>query len=261
MADKAKGRFVWYDLLTTDPDQAVNFYTKVVDWGTTQWGDGAEGMPPYTMWTANNAPLGGVMPLPEEAKKMGAPPHWLPYIGTPDTDATAARAQQLGGRLLNGPMDIPTVGRFAVLQDPQGAVFAVFTAEGDAPGHEGEPKVGEFSWNELTTTDYEGAFKFYSELFGWEKDTAMDMGPQGIYQMYKRNGQMLGGMMNKPAEMPGPPAWLCYTRVADVAESVAEAKRNGGQILLEPMEVPGGDMIAVGMDPQGAAFALHARKK
>jgi predicted enzyme related to lactoylglutathione lyase/NifU-like protein involved in Fe-S cluster formation len=255
---KARGRFVWYDLLTNDPNSAVPFYTTVVGWGTQLFDGGGEG---YTMWTNGPTPIGGISHLPPEAAAAGAPPHWLPYIGTPDTDATAKRCEQLGGKVLTQPMDIPTIGRFAVLADPQGAVFAVFTALDQAPGHEGQPTLGDFSWHELATTDYEAAWNFYSELFGWEKDSVMDMGPSGMYLMFKRNGVTLGGMYNKSADMPWPSNWLCYAKVDDVQDRVSTITNNGGQIAVGPMEVPGGDWIVVGTDPQGAAFALHSVKK
>lgn len=253
-----RGKFVWYDLMTTDPDAAMSFYRDITGWGTQAW-EGSE--TPYTMWRVGERPIGGVMDLPEEAKAGGAPPHWLPYVGTPDVDATVARATELGGSVYVPPTDIPEVGRFAVLADPQGAVFAVFSPTGEHPSPEGAPQSGDFSWHELATTDYEAAFEFYADLFGWERSDAMDMGEEGIYQLYGLGGgpeNQLGGMYNKPAEMPGPAAWLCYTTVDDVTPLSERVRELGGQVLHGPMEVPGGDMIVTCMDPQGAVFALHS---
>ena len=139
-----------------------------------------EGGNPYVMWTTDGTPqgsIGGVIPLPEGAKKAGAPPHWLPYVGSSDIDATVSEAQKLGGRVIVPLTEIPTVGRFAVLSDPQGAVFAVFAPAEQAPGHEGSAQLREFSWHELATTDYEAAFEFYDALFGWKKTESLDMGP------------------------------------------------------------------------------------
>ena len=250
---KPRGRFIWFDLMTTDPAKAVEFYTSVVGWGTTQW----EGSAPYTMWTSASVPIGGVMQLPPEA---GAPPHWLAYISSPDVDATAQQAESLGGKVLVAPNDVPTVGRFAVLSDPQGAVFAIFMPKGDAPGHEGPPAVREFSWHELATREQPAAFRFYEALFGWYKTSAMDMGPMGQYQMFGRNDVELGGMFNKGAEMPGPPSWTHYILVDDINRALEAAKAGGGQVINGPMEVPGGDWIVTGVDPQGATFSLHAKK-
>lgn len=258
MAEDVRGQYVWYELMTTDPKAAIGFYTAVIGWGTEEFSGAGE---PYTMWTTTGGPLGGVLQLPPEAKSMGAPPHWLGYIGTPDTDKTLERARTLGGKLLVGPMDIPTVGRFAVIADPQGAVFAAFTpvmAPGPQPA---TPSAGSVSWHELTTTDWQAGFAFYNDLFGWSKMEAMDMGPMGTYQMFGRNGTMLGGMFNKSAEMPFPPHWLYYIHVGDLDATLERVKSAGGTVLNGPMEVPGGDRIAQCMDPQGAAFALHARKR
>jgi uncharacterized protein len=251
---KPRGRFVWFDLMTTDPEKAIEFYTKVVGWGTTQW----EGPSAYTMWTNATMPLGGVMALPPES---GAPPHWLAYISSPDVDATASQAEALGGKTLVAPNDVPTVGRFAVMSDPQGAIFAIFTPAKQAPGHEGPPAQGEFSWHELATREQPAAYRFYETLFGWNKTNAMDMGPIGQYQLFGRNGVELGGMYNKPAEMPGPPAWTHYMMVDDIQRAADAAKAGGGQIINGPMEVPGGDWIFQALDPQGAMFAIHAKAK
>jgi len=215
------------------------------------------------MWTAGEKAIGGRAKLPEEAKAMGAPPHWLAYVTVPDTEAVVERTKASGGSVLMPATTMEKVGTFAVLQDPQGAVFTPFTpAEG--PGGEVEAaEVGQFSWHELYTTDSEAAFEFYSEIFGWKKTDAMDMGEQGIYQMYgpeATEGFSYGGMMNKPAEMPGPPHWLYYIRVPDIEAAASTVKELGGQVFMGPMEVPGGDMIAMCMDPQGGAFAVHALK-
>ena len=254
-----RGRFVWHDLMTTDPDAAQSFYTKLIGWGTEAW----DSPMPYTMWTNKGQSLGGVMTLPDEAKQAGAPPHWLGYIHTPDVDATLEAAEDNQGKVLVPAQDIPEVGRFAVVTDPQGAAFAIFTPRGDMPGHGGPPAVGEYSWNELNTSDHDNAWGFYEILFGWKKLDAMDMGEMGTYQMFTNAGGELplGGMFNKPKEVPGPPFWLYYARVDDVHKAVDQVKALGGQVLNGPMEVPGGDHVAQCMDPQGAAFALHSTKK
>jgi len=258
MADNDTGRLVWFDLMTSDPDAAVGFYHDVTGWNTVVWDGGGE---PYTMWTVGETPIGGVMTTPAEAAAAGAPPSWLGYVGTNDVDSTARRIEQLGGSILKSATDIPTVGRFAVCADPQGAVFAIFQPEEQMPGHDGEPKLGEFSWHELVTTDADAAVSFYSELFGWTEMDRFDMGPMGIYHLYGRNGRQLGGMFTKTADMPMPPMWLEYVLVEDVNKGAETVKAGGGQVVVGPMEVPGGDFIVQCMDPQGAMFALHSRPK
>jgi uncharacterized protein len=255
MADSTpRGRFVWHDLMTKDAAAAIEFYKKVAGWGTQKW----EGSQPYTMWTVDNAPIGGVMAMRAGDSNR---PHWLGYVSSPDVDATVADAIGRGAKTHVPPTDIPNVGRFAVLADPQGAAFAVYTAREGSGGTVGPPKRGEMSWHELATTDPVAVFDFYQPLFGWEKTSAMDMGPDGTYQMFGFDGVPFGGVYKKPAAMPGPPAWAHYIMVDDVARVADVVKGNGGQVMNGPMEVPGGDMIANCMDPQGAVFAIHAAAK
>ncbi|HXV60153.1 MAG TPA: VOC family protein [Vicinamibacteria bacterium] len=254
-----QGRFCWYDLMTTDPGAAQAFYKKLVGWGTVTQEFGGQ---PYTMWTVGENPIGGVNALPEDARKAGAPPHWLAYVLTSDVDERLAKAKELGAKIKVPATDIPEVGRFGVFTDPQGALIAIYAPASESPGDASPAKLGEFSWHELATTNPESAFSFYQKLFGWEKTEAMDMGEAGMYQMYKQKGGEfpLGGIFKKPDEMPGPPAWLYYARVKDVHKGVETVKQLGGQILNGPMEVPGGDFIAQCLDPQGAAFAIHHTK-
>lgn len=250
-----RGQFVWHECLTSDPAGALKFYSGVVGWGTQPWGpDGS-----YTLWLNGEAPVGGCMALPDEVKRAGAPPHWLSYIGTPDVDATCKDATARGGKVLKKPESVPTVGRFAVLADPAGAVFCAFTAEGDPPGHDGPAGVGEFSWHELATTDPAGALEFYGDLFGWDKMGEFDMGPMGTYTLFGLKGIQMGGIMPKPEPVPVS-NWQPYAMVESADAAAARAKAGGATLMIEPMEVPGGDRIAVGRDPQGAIFALHSSK-
>src|SRR5574340_233079 len=140
MADGNAGRFVWYEHLTRDVAGAVAFYSDVVGWKTQPFGQGGD----YTMWVGSQGPLGGVMELPEQAAKMGARPHWMAHVQVDDVDATAAQARKLGGQVHHGPEDIPTVGRFAVLADPQGAVLSVFKPQGGPMTLHDPAKDGEF---------------------------------------------------------------------------------------------------------------------
>jgi len=243
-----RGRFIWHELLTTDTAAAAAFYPRVVPWRTQP-----SSMPGYTLWMAGQTQIGGLMALPQEAG--GPPPHWLIYVGTPSVDASCLQAQGLGAKVLKSPADIPNVGRFAVLSDPQGATFALFTPGGGPPPG-AEPPQGGFSWHELATTDVQGALRFYGELFAWRKGRAHDMGATGVYQMFEHAGNPVGGMCN----VAGPstaPSWLSYVHVADANRAVAAAKAAGGRLMHGPMEVPGGSWIALMMDPQGGAFAVQ----
>jgi hypothetical protein len=259
MADLLQGRFVWYELMTTDTKAAEAFYGRVVGWSAEPFPGSEMG---YTIWKAGEKGIGGLMAQPADAKAAGAPPSWLIYVGVNDADATAAKTRSLGGKVVVPPTDIPKVGRFSVLADPQGAHIAILQPDGPSPtGPETDPLPLEVSWRELATTDIDAALAFYTALFGWEKIKDNDMGPLGIYREFGRSGRPLGGMFKKPAEMPFPPNWLIYAKVADIESSAKAVKALKGTILHGPTEIPGGDLILQFQDPQGAAFAVHQTKR
>ena len=249
-----RGRVVWYELLTTDPKAAIEFYTHVVGWKTEPFGTD------YLMWIASQGPLGGVAKLPDEALKVGAQPYWQANVEVPDLDAAVAKVKELGGKIYVQE-DVPTVGRLAVIADPQGAVLALFTPAQDMASHD-TSKPGEMAWHELYTTDHEAGFRFYQAIAGWERLGEFDMGPMGKYLLWGRSGKQLGGMMTLPPGMKTPdgravpPSWMYYTVVSDLDAALARAKERGARVLNGPMEVPGGQRIVQLMDPQGAAFAL-----
>jgi predicted enzyme related to lactoylglutathione lyase len=258
MTDATQGSFVWYDLLTRDPKEAVAFYTKVIGW-TAQPFESASPYS-YTMFVGSRGPLAGTAELPEQARKMGAPPHWTSNVFVNDVDATVAQAKKLGGRTLVEPSDYPKVGRLAVLADPQGAPINVFKPNNPMTLHD-ETKPGEFAWRELLTTDHETAFVFYSKLFGWKKVRDHDMGAMGKYLIFGNGGSDLGGMFTKSKDMPMPPMWRYYVQVANLDATLEQAKAKGAKVMNGPMEVPGGARIVQLTDPQGAAFALHETSK
>jgi predicted enzyme related to lactoylglutathione lyase len=246
------GQFVWYELTTPDPDAAQKFYPRFTGWGTQKFDND------YTMWTTGGAPFAGIFRLGPEMRAQGVPPNWMPYVEANDVGKTAELAASLGGKVLNGPTDIPGTGRFAVLQDPQGAVFGIYKSNGPSHAWDGTPVVGRFSWHELMTTDWKAAWDFYQKLFGWERQSEMDMGGGNMYAMWGK-GKMFGGMFNRPPEMANmPPFWLPYIYVKDVKKAVDMAAKAGAFVQRPPMEVPGGGTIAIIGDPQGAAIALHS---
>lgn len=246
-----KGCFVWYEYLAKDTHKAIDFYTNVAGWKTQPFGDDHG----YMMWVGEQGPLGGVMALPDQAAQMGMPPHWMAHVQVENVDATASLVKKLGGKIHKEPESIPTVGRFAVIGDPQGASLSIFTPESAMTLH--DMKAGEFCWNELMTSDYAAAFNFYSQLFGWTISQDMDMGPVGTYRVFAVGERQLGGMMTLPSGAPMPPMWLYYVEVPNLETAISKGKNKGATVLNGPMEVPGGGRIAQLMDPQGAAFALH----
>jgi predicted enzyme related to lactoylglutathione lyase len=255
MADSARGRIVWYELLTTDMAAAEKFYSTVVGWTISAFDQSPQ---PYHMFNrAGEIPVGGVMTIPPG---MNFPPHWGMYVAVDKLEEAVARIKQLGGNELGPVIEVPGVGRMQTMRDPQQAAFSVY--EASTPHQPDAPReVGDVSWHELMTTDAAAALGFYSQLFGWKESTAMDMGPMGKYHIFKGGSYDLGGIMNKPKEMTNvPPHWGVYFRVPDVDATAERVKANGGQVVNGPMEVPGGDRVVNCVDPQGAYFSLHARK-
>lgn len=250
----AIGRFVWIELETNDPAGAKKFYSSLVGWGAAPSPTGGD----YEMWSMGGNPQGGLMKLPPELEKRGVPVHWMGYIGVENVDQTAAKAKELGGSVKHEPTDIPNMGRFAVLADPQGAVFGVFQG---SKGMEALSRtdLGGLGWAELNTVDWKSAWKFYSALFGWQKVASMEMPGLGEYFMFgpTPDGEStIGGMSDAVKGGEFPPHWLYYINVKNVDEAAKRIPELGGKVITQPMDVPGGSRIINAQDPQGGNFAL-----
>jgi hypothetical protein len=244
--------FVWYELLTPDTAAASDFYGTVVGWTTAA----APGGMPYTILSVGATGVGGMMALSPEMAAAGAKPGWLGYVGVDDVDAVAAKLQQAGGALHRPPADIPEVGRFAVVADPQGAGFMLFKPlPMEAPPRPAAGTPGSIPWNELHAADGDTALPFYAGLFGWTKDESMDMGPAGAYHVFSAGAGQIGGIMTKFAAEPAP-YWLYYFAVENIDAAVGRVAAKGGKVVNGPHQVPGGGWIIVGHDPQGVQFAL-----
>jgi len=253
----SQGDFCWYELMTSDQQAAESFYTQTIGW--TAADAGMPGMT-YILFKVGEALAAGLMKLPDEVLESGGRPGWLVYVAVDDVNEMAERMAQDGAAIHHAPEDIPGIGRFAVIGDPQGAVFCLFHGEGEPPETPAKDTPGTIGWHELYTEDLDAGFDFYSRHFGWEKLDAMDMGPMGVYQLFGKNGIAFGGMMKRPAEMPNP-AWSCYFIVDSADAAMARATGAGGQIMTPTMEVPGGMWISQGLDPQGAFFAVVSANK
>jgi uncharacterized protein len=249
-----QGRFVWYELLTTDMAAARGFYGDVIGWGAQ---DASTPTIPYTQLMAGNGPVGGLMELPEEGRKMGATPRWVGYVAVDDVDAATNRLKRLGGTVYVPPTD-SNIGRIAVIADPEMATLAMVGGLKPVrqPAEPDEPlQVG---WHELLATDYKQAFAFYRELFGWQAADA-ETDPTEAYQSFAAGGRTIGGIFTKLARAPVP-FWLYYFNVADLAVALARVKAGGGRVAQGPNALPGDDNgIARCIDPQGAMFALQGR--
>jgi predicted enzyme related to lactoylglutathione lyase len=248
-------RFAWYELLTTDVAAASDFYGKVVGWGAT---DASTPELAYTMLSAGEVPVGGLMDLPEEGRRLGATPRWLGYVVVDDIDATAGQIRRRGGAVLLPPTD-SNIGRVSVVADPQKATFALvegLTYGPQQPG--GLDELGHVGWHELLAQDRSRIFDFYGELFDWQKNSG-ETDAADFYQLFSSAGQTIGGMLTKLPSVPEP-CWLYYFNVDDIGTAAKRVNDSGGRILQGPIELTDGCWIARCADPQGALFALQGAR-
>jgi uncharacterized protein len=251
------GRFIWYELLTTDVRAAGAFYAKVMGWGA--WDMSVPGHD-HLMFSAGPAAVASLMSLTEDARALGVKPHWIGYVGVDDVDATAARIERLGGTVLIPPTEVAATSRFAVAADPQAARFALFKwlKPSQAP-HAERSAQGRVGWSELLALDWAQAFAFYGELFGWQK-ADVDVGETGTYQLFAVGGEAIGGMLTKPTFAPEP-FWLHYFNIGDLDATTRRVTAGGGQILHGPVETSDGRWVIQCIDPQGAFFALQGKRR
>ena len=249
------GSFIWYELLTTDAEAASGFYADVIGWEARD--AGMAGID-YRLFSAGGEDVAGHMTIPK-----GAPaemrPAWLGYIGVDDVDAAVSGIAADDGRVHMPAMDMPGVGRMAMVADPQGVPFYVMRGTSEqASTAFCAAEAGHCRWNELSTTDQEGALAFYTRQFGWERGDAMPMGALGDYRFVHHYGQMIGAVM--PAQGPAP-LWCFYFGVRDIDAAAARITAGGGTLIQEPIEIPGGEYSLVAADPQGVAFGLVGPRK
>ena len=235
------GTFIWHENHSTDVEKAKSFYTELLGWQTEAW----SGEMDYTLIKVGDNGHGGFM-----AAQGETPSHWLGHVLVEDTDEAARRAEAAGGRVLFGPEDIPEVGRFALIADPQGAIVSAF-----APQGEGDLNEGVFVWDELHTTDPGAAKSCYGEVFGWTSRDA-DMGGMTYTMFQNGGGTDVGGCMQLMEGMQAPPHWLVYIGTDDVDATTARAKDLGATVHVEPADIPNIGLFWVLQDPTGAAFGL-----
>jgi predicted enzyme related to lactoylglutathione lyase len=235
------GKFVWHEQVSSEPEQARDFYTRLFDWDTEVF---MPGEADYLMISSSGQNQGGLA----KAMEGAPPPHWLSHVRVERLEDTIEKATDAGGKVAAGPFEMGEVGRMAIIADPQGAYISAYEAKGDRQVPEGV-----FVWDELGTTDADGAQRFYEEVFGW---TTNDMGPDyGGYRIFNRGETGIAGLMTLP-EQSIPPHWQPYVAVEDPDGKAAKAAELGGSVLAEPMDVPDVGRIAVLSDPQGATFGI-----
>jgi predicted enzyme related to lactoylglutathione lyase len=243
--EHAPGTFSWTDLGTTDAEAAKAFYTALLGWEAED--NPIPGGGVYTMLRKDGLEVCALYQQGQE----GVPPSWLSYVTVADADAAAARAEELGASLISEPFDVMEAGRMAVIQDPQGAAFAVWQPK-ESIGARLVNDPGALSMNQLNAADRDAAERFYSELFGWRFEKVNE--EPAVWSMFNRD-RLNAGMMDLPAEAQAPSHWLVYFTVEDIDRAAGRIEEGRGDVVVPPTQIPAGRFL-VARDPQGAYFAL-----
>jgi predicted enzyme related to lactoylglutathione lyase len=252
------GSFCWVDLGTTNVAEAIGFYTGLFGWEAASVPAGP-GMT-YVMLRKGGQEVAALYEMASEMRAQGVPPAWLSYVAVADADAAAKACVDAGGKVVAPPFDVEGSGRMATLQDPTGAVFAVWQATRDT-GYRRIGETGAVCWNELATRDTQAAARFYASVFGWR---AEQPGEPWYTQFFlageeSRRGGSAAGMMALAEHWgPVPAHWLTYFGVDDCDASVARAQALGGVVKVPCTDVAGVGRFAVLADPAGAIFAILA---
>jgi predicted enzyme related to lactoylglutathione lyase len=244
-----RGKFVWFELVTTDPDQAAAFYARVLGWRITP--GNANGGKVHDI--ANGERKLGLIKKLEPASNLST--HWMGYVSVPDLDAASHAVQANGGKVVVPATEIPGVGRFATVADPEGSMFSLFTStKGDLPDH--DPAPGDWIWNELWSKDPSTAFRFYAAVGGYSREDLPL--PNSKYPMLIADGAARGGINNLP-QGQARALWVPYVKVADADVVVKKAESLGAVTLMKPTDLPPVGRFAVLVDPTGAIFGLVAQ--
>ena len=250
--DPKPGSFCWVELGTSDNEAAKNFYTQLFGWEAEDHPMGPDGGV-YTMLKLDGKDVGGLYKLTPDMVSANVPSHWMNYVATADADETAEKAKAAGATIMNGPFDVYTLGRMAVIKDPTGAVFSIWQSK-DNKGSAAWGVPNAPLWNELGTTDTQKAGEFYSNVFGWTKQ---QFPGQMEYTVFNNENKGIGGMYQITPEMgPIPPHWIVYFAVEDCDAAVQKATELGANVMKAAEDIPGVGRFAILTDPQGAAFAL-----
>jgi predicted enzyme related to lactoylglutathione lyase len=236
----------WVDLGTPDPAAAGRFYAALFGW-SIQTGPPESGG--YAIAELEGRPVAGIGP-----QQNPGPPVWSTYINVDDADKVAELVASNGGQVFMAPSEVMDVGRMGIFADPAGAVFGVWQPR----AHKGAGLVNQpntLCWNELVTTDVDGAKPFYASVFGWGSDTHGE--GAAAYTEWKMGGRTVGGMMAKPEQIPAevPPHWMTYFAVTDTDAAVVKVTELGGAVMMPPMDIEPG-RFAVVADPAGAVFSV-----
>jgi len=254
------GTFCWAELATTDQQGAKNFYAQLFGWESQDNPISEDSF--YTILKINGKDVGALYTLDKDQRESGVPPHWNLYVAVDSVAKYAKAIEKAGGKAIVGPLDVFDLGKMLVVQDPTGAVFALWEPVkfiGAALAY--QPRT--MCWFELMTRDTAGAQKFYSQVFGWKavaKENSQP--PYSIFYLGKAAPEnTVGGLFELTKEHgDAPPNWMVYWGVDDCDQTVEKAKSLGATIHIPPTDIPDEGRFAMIQDPQGAVFCVIRHK-
>jgi predicted enzyme related to lactoylglutathione lyase len=246
------GSFCWIELATTDAPDAKRFYSALFGWDFQDIPI-APGLV-YTTSRIGSGSIGALHQIIQPEADRGESPHWLSYISVASLPDTIARAVSFGATVVRGPMDVFDLGKTAVIQDPEGARFALWQP-GRHIGADAVREPGAMAWNELAAHDSAKASAFYASLFGWTPRISAEE-ELGLYTEMLNGVVPACGILPMPEEWAVPPFWLGYFAVGDCDVVADKAVALGGSVEYGPRDIPGVGRHAVIADPQLAVFAI-----
>lgn len=242
----------WADLGTTDAEAAVGFYSALFGWEAENTSAGPAGT--YVVCRRESKDVAALYEQDEAMRSRGVPPMWLVYISVDDVAAATRSAEEAGGSVHAQPFDVAEAGRMSLVQDPTGAMFALWEAK-NRPGAQVLHEPGAMDWFELTTNDAQKAGEFYEKVLGWEVKTE-DFGGTAYTTCWVGETAVAGILPAESLPEGVAPNWGVVFAVEDCAATVEKATSSGGQVLFGPEDMPSVGQYAGLRDPQGAAFAI-----
>jgi uncharacterized protein len=244
----AHGTPCWTDVTSTDLPRAVEFYRGLFGWDAEVATEPEAGG--YTMFRLDGKNVAaGSPPMGEQAAS-----YWTTYLASDDVDDTAEKIRAAGGTVMMEPFDVFDAGRMTIAQDPTGATFGVWQA-GQHIGAQLANEPGTLNWNQCQTPDPARAAEFYAAALGYGVDE-VDVGTEEPFRVLQVDGKPVAGVREPIPQMGGEPQWSVVFSVADTDETVAKARELGGEVLIEPADLPQIGRIAVLRDPVGAMFQV-----
>jgi hypothetical protein len=245
------GTPTWVDLTSPDLVVSARFYGGLLGWDTALRGP-AELTGGYLTFRVDGLDVAGIGRLDDDE-----PPAWTTYFAVRDIAAVDEAVASHGGGVVLAPVEVPETGHKAIYTDPAGAVFGVWQP-GGLHGADLIGAPGSMCWNQLASRDIEAAKRFYGEVFGWEGSTTPY--ETSTYTELRLDGREIAGMVEMDRTWPRglPSHWMTHFRVDDcdvVADAAAEL---GGEISVEPYDMPRIGRTAVLGDPHGAVFSILA---